>query len=119
LDASFCASWTADADAASGLFADHHLVFGAVGVADAVLRNCAHLSGYPAGENLAALLFAETGAVEVAFDDESDDVDDELVLVQNGVDNDGDHRGEEVAAEDLDNNDDKAASLEHGAATYK
>jgi hypothetical protein len=65
----------------SRLFGYHHLVLGAVRVADAILCDCAHFAGYPAGEDLAALFLAEAGAVEVAFDDERDDVDDELVFV--------------------------------------
>lgn len=53
--------------------------------------------------------------MEVTFYDEGDDVDDELVFVQDGVDDDGHHGGEEVAAEDFDDYDDEAAGLEDGA----
>jgi hypothetical protein len=53
--------------------------------------------------------------VEVAFADEGDDVGDEVVLVEDGVDDDRDDGGEEAFAEDFDNDDDEAAGLEDGA----
>jgi hypothetical protein len=60
------------------------------------------------------LLLAEARAVEITFDDECDDVDDELVLVEDRVDDDWDHGGEEVAPEDLDDYNHKATGLEDG-----
>lgn len=53
--------------------------------------------------------------MEVAFLHERYDVDDELMLVQNGVYDDGHHAGEEVATENLHNDDHKATGLEDGA----
>jgi hypothetical protein len=83
--AAFCAARPAHAHAHTRsprrFFGNHHLVFGAVGVANRVLGDGAHLTGYPAREDLAALLLAETRAVEIAFDDEGDDVDNKLVFV--------------------------------------
>jgi hypothetical protein len=91
------------------------LIFRAIRIANRVLRNRTHLARHPAGQDFPALLFAEARAVEVAFDDEGDNVDDELVFVENGVDDDGDHGREEVAAEDFDHDHDEAAGLEDSA----
>ena len=55
--------------------------------------------------------------MEVTLDDEGDDVNNELVLVEDGVDDDRDHGSKEVAAENLDHDNDKAAGLEHGAVS--
>lgn len=88
----------------------------AVGVSNAVLSDGAHFTCHPAREDLAALLFAKARAVEVAFDDEGDNIDDKLVFVQDRVHDDGDHGSEEVAAENFDNDDNKAAGLEDSAA---
>lgn len=85
-----------------------------VWVADAVLRNRSHLSRHPTGQDLPSLLLAQTRTVKVSFVYKSDNVDDKLVFVENGVDNDGDHGGEEISAKDLDDNDDQAACLEDG-----
>jgi hypothetical protein len=53
--------------------------------------------------------------VEVALYDEGDNVDDELVFVENGVDNDRNHGSEEVPSEDFNYDDDKTTGLEDGA----
>lgn len=94
------------------------MVFRPIGIANAVLSNRSHLACNPTCENLAALFLAQAGAVEVTFDDEGDDIDDELVLVEDGVDNDRDHGGEKVAAENLNHNNDEATSLENCAVDF-
>lgn len=75
----------------------------------------AHFPCNPAGEDLAALFLAKAGAGEVTFGDEGDDVDDDLVLVEDGVDDDGDDGGEIGFADDFDEDDDEAAGLEDSA----
>lgn len=52
--------------------------------------------------------------MEVAFDDEGDDVNDKLMLVENSIDNDRNHGRKEVATKDLHDNYDEAASLKDG-----
>jgi hypothetical protein len=54
--------------------------------------------------------------VEVALLHEGHDIDNELVFVQDGIYDDRDHACEEVATENLHNDDDKATCLENGAA---
>lgn len=75
----------------------------------------AHFPCNPAGEDLAALFLAKAGAGEVTFGDEGDDIDDGLVLVEDGVDDDGDDGGEIGFADDFDQDDDETAGLEDGA----
>lgn len=69
----------------------------------------------PSGKDFSALLLTKAGAGEVAARHEGDDVDDELMGIQNGVDDDGHDGGEEVFPEDFDENDNEAAGLEDGA----
>jgi hypothetical protein len=54
--------------------------------------------------------------VEVTLLHEGHDIDNELVFVQDGIYDDRDHACEEVATENLHNDDDKATCLENGAA---
>lgn len=74
----------------------------AVGVADAKLRDRVHLSRHPAGKDLAALLLAKTGPGEVALGDEGDDVNDDLMFVEDGIDDDGDDGGKVGLSHDFD-----------------
>jgi len=104
-----------DTDAASGMVAVARTKYVAVHILDGELGDGAQLTGDPAGEDLAALFLAETAAREVASADEGDDVDDDLVLVEDGVDDDGDERGEVGFAGYLDQDDDQAACLEDRA----
>jgi hypothetical protein len=50
-------------------------------IPDTELCDSPHFACNPGSENLSALFLAEAGAREVAFTDEGDDVDDQLVLV--------------------------------------
>ena len=86
-----------------------------LGVADAELGDSTEFPSYPRGENLAALFLAEAGAWEVAFGDKGDDVEDKLVLVEDGVDDDRDDGGEVGFSDDFDEDDDESAGLEDGA----
>ena len=63
-------------------------------VLDAELGHGAQLAADPACEDLAALFLAEAAAREVALVYEGDDVDYNLMLVEDGVDNDGDDGSE-------------------------
>ena len=71
--------------------------------------------GDPAGKDLAALLLAEARAGEVAFRDERNNVNDDLMLVQYSVDDDGDDGGKIGFSNNFDEDDDKAACLEDRA----
>ena len=77
-----------------------------------------HLSCHPGGEDLASLFLAETGAWEVAFGDKSHDVDDDLVLCENGVDNDRYKRREVSFSRYFHQHDDEPAGLEDGTAGW-
>jgi len=82
-------------------------------ILDAELCNRAQTPRHPASEDLAALFLAESGAWEVASADECYNVDDELMGVEDGVDDDGDDASEEVLAVDFCQHDDEAAGLKH------
>ena len=90
----------------------------AVRVLDGELGDGAQLAADPPGEDLTTLFLVEPAAREVALVDERDDVDDDLVLVEDGVDNDGDERREVRLARDLDEDDDETAGLEDSARNH-
>lgn len=75
-----------------------------------------HTSCNPACQNLAALLFTQAGTREVAAGNKSDNVDNKLVLVKNGVDNHRNNGGEEVFALNFHEDDNKTTGLEDGAS---
>lgn len=107
-----CSRRTAAAAVAAGATATEDF---AVHVLDGELGHSAHFAADPAGEDLAALFLAEAAAREVAAVDKGDDVDDDLVLVEDGVDDDGDDGGEVGLAGDFDEDDNEAAGLEDSA----
>lgn len=79
------------------------------------MGHSAHLARDPGGEDLAALLFAEARAREVAAVDEGDNVDYDLMFIKDGVDNYGDDGGEVGLAANFDEDDYEAAGLEDSA----
>ena len=87
-------------------------------IADGKLSDRVHLSCHPGGEDLAALFLAETRAWEVAFGDKSHDVDDHLVLCEDGVDNDRHERREVPFSRYFHQYDDEPAGLEDGTAGW-
>jgi len=59
-----------------------------VGIPNSKLRHGAHLASDPAGQDLPSLLFAKSGSWKVAFVDKRNDIDDDLMLIENGIHND-------------------------------
>jgi hypothetical protein len=60
----------------------------AVHVFDGELGDGAHLAADPPSEDLATLFLTQTAAREVALVDEGDNIDYDLMLVEDGVDDD-------------------------------
>ena len=83
-----------------------NLAISTICIADAKLRYRSQFSGDPAGKNLAALLLAEARAGEIAFRDECNNVNDDLMLVEYSVDNDGDDGGKICFPSDFDEDND-------------
>ena len=92
-----------------------NLAIRTVCISDSELGDGAHLAGDPSCEDLPTLLFAQARAWEVTLCDEGDNVGHELMLVENGVNDDGDYGGKVGFSNDLDEYNDEAASLENGA----
>ena len=106
---------TADtAHGASGLGDLGDLAVGGFRVTDAKLGDSAQLAGHPGGEDFATLLLAKAGSGEIAFGDEGDNVEDDLVSVEDGIDDDGDDGGEVGFSEDFDKDDNETTGLEDG-----
>lgn len=82
------------------------------GVSDRELRYRSHLSGHPAGQDFASLLLAEAGPGKITPLNKGYNVNDYLVLVQDGVDDHGYKRGQVGLAPNFDDYDDQTASLE-------
>jgi len=80
---------------------------------DAELCNRAQPPRHPTRQDLTALFLAESGAWEVATADERNDIHDELVRVEYGINDDGDDACEEVLSVDFRQHDDEAAGLKH------
>jgi hypothetical protein len=86
-----------------------------ISILDTELGHGAQLPANPPSQDLATLLLAETAAGEVASVDERDNVHDDLVLVEHGVDDDG-HDGREVGlARNFDEDDNETTGLEYSA----
>ena len=89
------------------------LAISAICIADAKLRYRSQFSGDPAGKNLAALLLAEARAGEIAFGDECNNVNDDLMLVEYSVDYDWNDGGKICFPSDFDEDNDQATCLEN------
>jgi hypothetical protein len=79
------------------------------------LSNGSHLSCHPGGKDFAALLFTQSTSWEIALRNECDDVDNEVVAVENGVDDDWHYGGQEVLAIHLHQHNRQTARLENSA----
>lgn len=88
--------------------------FRRVHITDGELSQGAKLSTDPATQDLAALLLSETRFREVSLVDESYDIDNDLVFIEDSVDNDWDERCQVGLAADLDEDHNQATSLEDG-----
>ncbi len=84
-------------------------------IADAELRDGAHLPANPVGKNSAALLLTQPRLRKVAKSHKGDDVEDELVFIEDGVDDHWYKRGQEGSRSYLSNEYEQATSMEHGA----
>ncbi len=78
---------------------------------------CTHFPGHPAGEDLASLFLAEARTREISFADKGDDVHDDLMFVEDGIDDYRDNGGEISFSHYFDQDYDKASGLENGTAT--
>jgi hypothetical protein len=78
----------------------------------------AHFTGHPGGEDFPTLLFAEARAWEVALLDKGDNVDNDLVVIQDRIDDDGNDGGEIGFASNFHEDHDKATGLEDSAEVY-
>lgn len=85
-----------------------------VRIADAELRDRPHLPANPGSEDFTALLLTQSRAREVSKSNESNNVKNELVFVEDSVDNHGDKRGEESTRANLGDKHQQGASLEDG-----
>lgn len=83
-------------------------------VSDTELSNCSHFSGHPTGKDFAPLFLAEARAREVALGNKGNNINYDLVLVQNGVNNDRDDRSEIRSSHYFYKDNHKAPSLEDG-----
>lgn len=86
-------------------------------VSDGKLCYSPHLARHPPSQNLSSLLLAEARAREITPLDEGNNVDNNLVLVKDGVDDHGHKRGQISFAADFDDDDDQTTGLENSAAT--
>lgn len=85
-----------------------------ISISDPELGNRPHFPRDPASEDLAALFFVQAGAGEIAFGDKGNNVDDKLVFVEHGIDDDRDDGGEIGFSAYFDQDDYETASLEDG-----
>lgn len=110
-------SSTSDADHGySGLVhpIDNTSSFRGVHITDGELSQGAKLSTDPAAQDLASLLLSETRLGEVTLVDESYDIDNDLVFIEDSIDNDWDQRRQVGLAADFDEDHNQATSLEDG-----
>ena len=82
-------------------------------VANAELRDCPHLPRHPRCEDLPPLLLAESRSGEVTSSDKDDNVDDQLMTAEDGIDDDRHDRCQICLPYHLDQDDDETASLEY------
>ena len=73
-------------DAASGLSDFSDLAVGAIAVSDTELGNSPQLACDPAGENLATLFLTKARTREITFGHKCNNVNNQLMLPQDGVD---------------------------------
>lgn len=88
--------------------------FSRVHITDGELSQGAKFSTDPAAQDLATLLLSEARLGEVSLVDESYDIDNDLVFIEDSVDNDWDERRQVGLAADLDEDHNQATSLEDG-----
>ena len=86
-----------------------------VWISNTELGDRLHFATDPGREDLATLLFTQAGTREVAFGYESNNVKDQLMFVENGVDDDWDDRCKEGSSTRLGDQDEEGACLEDGA----